>query len=327
MPVPRCHCARACLLQTEEVQYPATKFGELDPELKQVIQMMLVKDADARPTIDDIRVRAATTAAGAPCAGTLPPTGPRLTSLPCAHLAGGQQELPYVAKYWKIEMTPLPDQPMSVTDQEVDAAFTSVHSISAIVRARRMSLQMLHRARERLQQHAHEVRACVRMPPHAHRVAAASRALTRRAPASLYVRQVAMQQWFFGAMLEDNAHKKARQESLQTALSKHGIRVTSGGSGGAGPDVGAGAGAGAGAGSDTPGSSTSLTASMRAHKPPPIRFAVSGSGSVSGELDEPRPGGADAGAGAAKAPPVAGADAAAGAGVASAQAAGAGCRR
>ena len=45
------------IIQTQEVEYPDTKFGPLEPELKQVIQMMLVKDAASRPTIDDIRVR------------------------------------------------------------------------------------------------------------------------------------------------------------------------------------------------------------------------------------------------------------------------------
>ena len=125
-----------------------------------------------------------------------------------------------------------------------------------------------------------------------------------------------MQQWFFGAMLEDNAHKKARQESLQHALSKHGIRTASGGSDAAGPDAGAGAGAGAGA---PHGSTSSLLASVRAHKPPPMQFTVSSGGSADldasqdGAASRRASGGADAGAGLAKTPPVAGADAAAGA--------------
>ena len=38
-------------------------------------------------------------------------------------------------------MTPLPDAPMEVTDEEINAAYTEVHSFSAIVRARRVSCE------------------------------------------------------------------------------------------------------------------------------------------------------------------------------------------
>jgi len=43
-------------IQTAVVDYPDTRWGPINPELREVIQMMLVKDPTTRPTIDDIRV-------------------------------------------------------------------------------------------------------------------------------------------------------------------------------------------------------------------------------------------------------------------------------
>lgn len=53
-------------IQNDEVEYPDTKFGPLDPLAHDCLQLLLEKDPEKRPTIEQVRVSGSSKSSGSP---------------------------------------------------------------------------------------------------------------------------------------------------------------------------------------------------------------------------------------------------------------------